>query len=172
MAKKTIVLKPGEKFILPKGSSVDALIIDGSISVESSCNDLPTPSSYKCGSFFIIVDNDNNGDHSMDEEATFYKSLSIGGIEYSMPTRIIKSSDDPGNLSLASDLNLFITDQITFKFLSVIREIHDKRQHVFVHFTVPEYLWDTVVLAVNNRESIQYYLPFAEMDCDDIPSES
>lgn len=171
MAKRAITIRPGETVVLPAGATIDALVIDGAIDVSSSCNNLPIPSAYKCGYFFLTLDNDNNDTHSMDEFSTAYNSITVGGVEYVIGTKVIASGDNAGTKTLAPALNTYVPNQAIFKFLSVTGHEQDHRQDVWVHFRVPEYLWDTVVLTVDNRGSIQYYLPFAAQDCDTIPSE-
>lgn len=171
MAKKAITIRPGETVVLPSGATIDALVLDGAIDVSSTCNNLPVPSSYKCGYFWITLDNDDNGTHSMDEESTAYKSITVGGTEYVIGTRVIATGDNAGTMTLAPALNTYIPNQAIFKFLSNTRHEVDHRQDIWIHFRVPEYLWDTVVLTIDNRGSIQYYLPYTAQDCADIPSE-
>ena len=72
-------LNPGESVIIPKNATITSIVTSGSINVTSSCTGiLPIPTAYKCGSFYVIVDSDDNPGHSMDEQDTFYTSLKIG----------------------------------------------------------------------------------------------
>lgn len=168
MSKKTVIIKPGETFILPKNATIEALILDGAINVESTCDNLPTPSSYICGYFKIVCDVDSNPGHSMDELHTFYNTLYVGGNQYVM-NRSVLNGDNPGSLTSISELNTFVPDQVLFSFKSVVRDVLDKRQYVYVYFKAPESIWDTISLKIDNWETNSIYYPI-EHDCDDYPN--
>lgn len=170
MSNRTIIIKPGEVFILPKGATVDSMIIDGSITVSSTCNNLPTPSSYKCGYFEFVCDVDSNEGHSMDEAHTIYQSLTVGGNTYVMNKEAI-DGENPGSLVGVTDLNTFVTDQVLFSFTAINRLVLDKRQYIRLFFKTPDSLWDTVELQINNWETTSTYKPI-EWDCDSYPVRS
>jgi hypothetical protein len=74
---RTVTLKPGEKYVLPAGAVVTSIVTDGAITVNSSCP-LPTPTTYACGYFYLLIDVDSNDGHSMDEQHTFYVGFKGG----------------------------------------------------------------------------------------------
>ena len=163
---KTIVVKAGECIVLPQGATISSIILDGAVSVTSTCGELPTPTVYKCGYFYFNIDDDNNDNHPMDEGSTYITSVVVGGNTYLMNV-LANSATDAG-------LNLNITYLALFKFTSTnIYTIDDpgdnKRKAVFLYFRVPEVLWDTVKLQVKSHTNktlpaTQYYLP-VETNC-------
>lgn len=169
MATKTVVIKPGEKIILPKDAVIEALVLDGSISVESTCDDLPDPVSYKCGYFFIIIDADNSGDHSMDMD-TKYNSLIVGDTTYTIDEYVAYGDGNNPVPMPVSVLNTHITDQAIFKFMALTANEVTSRTHLHIYFKVPEPLFDSVRLVVDNRNtgSLQEYKGL-ESECDDYP---
>jgi len=172
MALQSVVLKPGECVVLPAGATISSLILDGSISVTSSCNDLPDPSAYACGVFYIIIDEDENEGHSMDEKHTYIDYVQVGNTQYPFGTKIITSGDNPGTLITTSELNSFIpsNEQPIFKFTNVTRDGDpDKRQPIFLYFRVPEVLLNTVEMKVSNYNSTQYYRNWDTVPCGTYP---
>lgn len=164
---KTVVLGPGECVMLPQGATVQAIVIDGAATVTSTCDNLVTPSSYKCGYFYFICDVDDNDGHSMDEDYTYYTSVRIGGTTYIINEKVL-SGENPGTLTPIGTLNLHITDLALFQFTSVTRTVLSKRQGINLFFKVPEPLFDELELKVDNHGSTQYYKPI-EIACDTYP---
>lgn len=160
---KTIVLNPGECVNLPQGAVVTAIILDGAASVTSSCGSLPTPSSYKCGSFFLWIDCDANSGHSMDESCTYYTSLKIGGTTYIINEKVV-TGDNCGTPVPVGTLNLHITDSALFEFTSVTQDTGPKKSGIELFFKCPEPLFNTLELKVDNCSSTQYYKP-QEVEC-------
>lgn len=111
MATKTIIIHPGEQITLPLGTKIDALIINGSISVTSTCSDLPTPEAQKCYQMDWSVSESSNFTLDQGEGAIQY--IKIGGVQYN----INLTSIDPG-LSFAFEN---ISNQIpgVFDYVSV-----------------------------------------------------
>lgn len=164
---KTAVVRPGECVILPAGAVVTAVVVNGSASATNSCGDLPDPTSYKCGYFYIIIDVDSNDGHSMDELYTQYQSITVAGNTYIINENIV-TGDNPGTLVPVSTLNIHITDTALFEFMDVQRTVLSKRQSINVYFKVPEALYDSVKLKVDNHGSVQIYEPI-DHECDDYP---
>ena len=48
MSVRTIIIKPGEKVLLPQGTKVDSIVATGGISVSSTCDNLPAPVARQC----------------------------------------------------------------------------------------------------------------------------
>jgi hypothetical protein len=120
---RTVTLKPGEKYVLPAGAVVTSVVTDGAITVDSTCNNLPTPTAYACGYFYLLIDVDANDGHSMDEQHTFYVGLKVGKTTFEINEKVIYSGDNPGLASVASTLNNHITDLALFKFTAVSKEV-------------------------------------------------
>ena len=171
MGLKTVVIHPGEKIILPSNTVIDSLILDGSITVTSTCDDLPDPTSYKCGYFWFVLDQDDNSKHSMDGTSTYYMSLKVANNTYDINRLIIVgSNDNPGTLTSVAVLNTHVPDQVIFSFTNVDRELNtgpglDHNQRVYLFFKVAENLFNDVELKVSNKNSLQYYRPL-EAECD------
>lgn len=169
---KTQVIHPGETIVLPKDAVVQSIIIDGAINVTSEC-DLPSPSSYKCGYFFLILDHDSSEFHSMEETQTFYLRLKVADNIYEINESVIDvSTGFPAGYNGATTsqaiLNTHIPDQALFTFKNVVRTNIHNRQEIRVYFKTPEPLFNQVELTVDNYGSVQYYRPWEE-DCDNYP---
>lgn len=156
-ATRTIIIKPGEKYILPPGSVVNSVVLNGAIDVTSSCNDLPAPTLYKCGFFYLLLDVDSNSGHSMDETTTTYLSLRVQDKIYNIGRKVVASGDNPGILTAPSILNTHITDSALFSFTAIGKTVLAKRQGIWVYFKTPQNIFNDVELQVNNNGSIQYY---------------
>lgn len=161
MAIRSIVIEPGQTIVLPREAVITSVILDGEISVTSSCGDLPEPTDYVCGAFFIWVDCDANDGHSMDEESTYYTSLTVGDTTY-MINELIVTGEDCGTVVPVSTLNLHITDPALFQFTSVEQANSTKKTGVTLHFRVPDALFDTVELIIDNGGSAMKAIPFQE----------
>lgn len=160
----TIVLKPGETFVLPKNGSL--VFVSDPSGVESDCVAIPD-ATYRCGYFYLVLDQDSNTGHAMDETHTNLKTLKVGSTTYDMAdTRVIIFGDNPGLLVQPSTLNNLIPDQAIFTFTSTWNDVGpDKRQYVKLYFKVLDSLYDTLDLVVGNWESISHYKSFEEVDC-------
>lgn len=76
----TIVLKPGESFSLPAGAEV---IYVSSNSLDSTCP-IPAAEAKECYYFQLVIDNDNNDGHPLDEGSTYFSDLIVGGVTYEL----------------------------------------------------------------------------------------
>lgn len=161
----TVVIRPGQKIILPQDAVIQSVILDGSIDVVSSCDNLPDPSNYKCGYFVVIVDNDDNDGHSMDETATFLQTLKVANNTYVINRKLISSGDGAGIMQTSAVLNTHVPDQAIFTFTQLRRDTLTKRQNVYIYFKTPEDLFNSLELKVSNWDAIQYYRPL-EANCD------
>jgi hypothetical protein len=165
---RTITIGPGESIILPDGVTVTSVILDGAISVESNCpNLLPPPTSYACGVFVYQLDVDENDSHSMDEENTYYQTLTIGDTTYDLSGIRVVTGENPGTVQGSSSVNPSITDQSLFSVLSILRtSLFDKRQYITMTFKAPLDLFDQIELSLYDRGIISYYKP-TQVDCPD-----
>lgn len=161
----TVIIKPGQKIILPQGATIQSVILDGSIDVVSSCDNLPDPSTYKCGYFVVVVDNDDNTGHSMDETSVFLTSLKVANNTYIINRKLIASGDGAGIMQTSAVLNTHVPDQAIFTFTQLRRDTLTKRQNVFIYFKTPSDLFDSLELKVSNWDTVQYYRPL-EAACD------
>lgn len=167
---KSVVLEPGECVVLPQGAVIQSVVLNGDASVTSTCGTLPTPENYKCGYFSLLVDNDDNSGHSMNEEDTYYVSLQVGGTTY-MINELVVQGENPGTATGYGTLNLHITDLDIFQFTSVTQTNLTKRSAVWLFFKVPESLYDEVELKVTNHGVVQYHRPY-DATCGEYPSPS
>lgn len=71
MAIRTIIIKPGEKVLLPQGTIVDSIITSGGVQVDSTCNNLPAPVTRQC---YKIKWEFDGGDE--------WKGILFGGVTY------------------------------------------------------------------------------------------
>lgn len=163
---KSIVLRAGECVILPKDAVITSVIINGSITPSSDCT-LPTPTTYKCGYFFLIMDADANDGHSMDEQ-TKYASLTVGASTYTINEPVTVGDPNSPSPTNADTLNSHIIDTPIFEFMTVTSTEVTSRIHLHVYFQVPEDLYDSVELKIDNRGvgSFQYYKPI-EAECEE-----
>lgn len=164
---KSVVLRAGECVNLPKDAVITSIVVNGSITPTSDCT-LPTPETYKCGYFAILIDNDANTGHSMDETDTYYTSVTVGGNTYVI-NELVAQGSNPGIATAIGTLNLHITDLPLFEFTGVTQIDLAKRSLIWIFFKTPDSLWDTVELAVTNHGNLQYHRPI-EGECDEYPT--
>ncbi len=165
---RTITIGPGESIILPEGVTVTSVILDGAISVESSCpNLLPPPTSYACGTFTYVLDVDTNDSSAMDEENTFYNALTVGDTTYDLSGIRVVLSENPGTVQGPTAVNPSITDQSLFSVLAIDRtDLFDKRQYITMTFKAPLDLFDQIELSLYDRGITSYFKP-TQTDCPD-----
>lgn len=168
MATRTVVIHPGETIILPRDVSITELLLDGDISVESSCENLPEPSAYKCGYFAMVLDNDANSGSAEDESNTSYVSIKVGGTTYLMDT-LIGTGTNPATATPVATLNLFITDHSLLEFMAVTQNNLSKRSDINLYFKAPEGVFDGIELKTVTHGLFQYYKPL-ESTCGEYPS--
>lgn len=156
MAVRSIEIHPGQTIILPRDAVITSLLLDGDISVSSTCDNLPEPTAYQCGIFFIWVDCDDNSGHSMDEQSTYYTSVTVGGNTYVI-NELIVIGENCGTATPVATLNLHVTDQAMFTFVSVSQSDLTKKTGITLHCKVPEALFSTTELLVDNGGSPQIY---------------
>lgn len=162
----TVTIRPGQKVILPQGATITSLVMDGSINVESSCDNLPAPSNYKCGYFVVILDRDNDGGRAMNEQDTYIQSLKVANNTYIIGEKIVASGDgDNSTLVTISELNDSVPDQAIFSFTKIRRDTLNVRQNVYIYFKTPEELFTSVELQVNTWDTVHFYRPL-EATCD------
>lgn len=166
MALKSISLAPGECIVLPAGAVIDSVIATGDAAATSTCGVLPAPSSYKCGVFYLNVDDDANDNHPNDEETTMLSWIKVGSTTYTL-------NELASSVSLGT-LNLHITDLAIFQFTYISRYVIDdpgdnKRKAVYLYFQVPESLFDSLQLKITSNEGMDtppvYYLLPSERVC-------
>lgn len=158
MPTRTVTIRPGERIILPTDAQITSVVTEGDITVVSTCNNLPDPSSYACGTFVLTIDKDTNDSHPMDEQNTYFDTLFIGDTVIPIGVLVIASGEDPGTLQSITTLNSFIDDSALFQFTSIVRtDTFDKRQYITVTFEAPEDLFDNIEMKVVDRGITVYY---------------
>jgi len=177
----TVTLQPGETVVLPADAIITGVFVDGDAEVTSSCTGtLPISSTYKCGVFYMNVDDDNNDNHPNDETDTYYSKLMIGDLEFTLDGLLNNTNDH-------DYLNAFVPPQGLFTFTNINRFTindsgDDKRKAVYLYFKVAESFFDKLQLQVishtnDTRPNTQYYKPLTEneqegagtLDCGDYP---
>jgi|LakMenEpi03Aug12_release.lakeMendotaPanAssembly.Ray.scaffolds.fasta_scaffold811327_2 hypothetical protein len=165
---QSIVVTPGQTVVIPAGATITSLILDGSISVTSSCDNLPTPSAYKCGVFYMNIDDDANDNHPNDEDSTKFTSIKFGDTTVTLDGLLLNQTVTGLNTYLAGQTPIF---QFTYINRYTINDPgDDKRDAVFVYFKVAEALYDSLELTVTGNSGMtlpttQIYRPYAETTC-------
>lgn len=171
MPTQTLVIPAGQSAVLPPGAVITAMLYDGEVTAESTCDNLPDPENYKCGVFYFNIDDDDNDNHPMDEDSTIFYNVQVGEQVFDMSTAgLVREADLP-------IMNSFISSTSLFQFTYVNRYTIDdnggdanKRQAVYIYFKVPESLYDTLFLGIKAHDNevqptVQYYKPHAEVTC-------
>jgi len=177
----TITLQPGETIVLPSDVIITGIFVDGNADITSSCTGtLPASTNYKCGVFYMNIDDDNNDNHPNDENKTYYRKLIIGDLSFDLDGLLINTNDP-------DYLNSFVPAQGLFTFTHITRFTIDdtgdnKRRAVYVYFKVAETFFNQLELLVTSHigatlQSPQYYKPLTDDDmegastlaCDEFP---
>ena len=80
MASRTVIIHPGETVVLPSNIDITALILNGAISVSSTCANLPAPTAQVCYQMeWSVSETDNT---TMDEGEGTITYIMIGGVQY------------------------------------------------------------------------------------------
>lgn len=157
---KTIVIKSGEKAILPHGAIIRSVVLDGAANVESSCGNLPTPTAYKCGYFIYVRDNDTNDTHPMDETRVTIKRLFIGDDVYDLNVS--------GNVPTTTELNQRLPNLSLFSFTAVVDSgiKYDKRKYFALYFKAPAYVFNLLKLEIVEKEGVAKFFAIpVEYEC-------
>lgn len=154
---QTIVLQPGESFVLPTGSEI--IYSSDPENLESGCAEIPI-TQYKCGYFFIVLDADSNTYHSMDMN-TKYVSLKIGSTTYNIDEFVLTGDSNSPTPTDEVTLNTHITNTGLFEFMNVTENEVTSRTHIHVYFKVLETYYNDLFLVINNNNvnSTSYYPP-------------
>jgi len=115
MASKVIILHPGEQVVLPSSTVIDELILIGSISVSSTCNDLPVPTSQQCYAMQWGASVDAASNYTLEHSEAFVNYIKIGGVQYDIgidPT-------DPGGTLTVAFMNVAAMAPGIFDFVSL-----------------------------------------------------
>lgn len=157
MALKSITLGPGDCVTLPKDATISSIIINGSITPTSSCDNLPTPTTYACGVFYFFVDETGTDDSAMEEEHVLYNKITIGTTSY-----IINELTDGATIG---QLNAHVIDTGLFQFTAIQENTSPtERERVAVYFQVPSELFSQTVLQLSDRGTL-YNLPPYSATC-------
>lgn len=170
MAFKSITIHPGEKIAFPSGTTISSVVTTGVINLSSSCDDLPSPTTYKCGYFYIVVDNDDNSGTPMDESNTSYVDLTVGSNVFTIGELVVQGTH-PGVATTISTLNTHITDLGIFEFMGITQHDYTKRSVLNVFFKAPEDLFDTIRLQVIGQGSEMLFPP-RDAVCGEYPDAS
>ena len=98
MASKVITIHAGETVVVPSGTEITALILNGAISVTSTCNNLPTPTAQQCYAMEWSVSENDTNNYTLENTDSVVNWIKIGGVQYNIG---IQALGDAGNLELA-----------------------------------------------------------------------
>lgn len=98
MAVKTIIIHAGESVTLPVGTHIDAIIINGSASVTSTCGGLPTPENQVCYAMEWSASQNAASNYTLEAAEAFINYIVIGGVQYDINIEAIGGG---GALTLA-----------------------------------------------------------------------
>ena len=156
-------IQPGETFNLPAGATL--IFTSDPDNTVSDCAEIPTDT-YKCGYFYIIIDNPGGSGESLSETSTFYHSVEVGSTTFNMGGTIhVIESDDAVQEDV---LNGTISNQALFIFTEVLKTELADRQAINVFFRVPESLFSETRLGILNWGML-FWLDPIEMDCGSYP---
>lgn len=122
---------------------------------------------YTCGYFYIIIDNDNNEGHSMNEKNTYYTELTVGATTFPI-NELVGQGENPATATSVATLNTHITDLALFEFMAVTQNNLSRRTAINLYFKTLMSKWDTVELKLANFGMVLYLRPVAA-DCDIYP---
>jgi len=122
---------------------------------------------YVCGYFYVIVDNDSNEGHSMNEKDTLYASITIGANTYLIGEYVVQG-ESPGVATTVNVMNFYIPDLGVFEFMAVTQLNLTKRTAINLYFTTLASKWDSIEMKVTNFGMDLYLKPIAAT-CDDYP---
>lgn len=157
----SVTIQPGETFNLPAGSTL--IFSSDPSNLISDCADIPTDT-YKCGYFYLILDNPGGSGESLTENSTFYHSVEVGGTTFNLGGDIhVIDSDDAVQEDV---LNARVSNLALFAFADITKTELSDRQAVNIFFRVPESLFDQTRLAILNWGMV-FWLDPTESDCGD-----
>lgn len=159
MALKTIVLSPGDCSVLPADVTVVAVTTSGTITVTSSCGELPTPTAFKCWRFKWGED-DWTG-----EGDAYFTSVKIGGTTYTVNGAPVSEANswDNGSAFLAQAIPVSTpAGLVTDIYSSGGTAVHPK----CLVFSIPESLGQPIIFWSNpGFENAAYYGEEDECAC-------
>lgn len=79
MAIRTVILKGGQSTVLPSSAEILSVVINGSVTATSTCDNLPEPTAYKCWRF---VWQDVSADPNYND--AYFTGIKIGDATYSV----------------------------------------------------------------------------------------
>lgn len=163
---QTITLQPGESFVLPSGAQI--IYTSDPENLQSDCAEIPN-TEYACGYFFIVLDADNNDNHSMDMN-TRYVSIKIGNITYTIDEVILYGDSNSPTPTNETTLNNHVTNTGLFEFMAVRENEVTSRTHIHVYFKVLETYYNDVRLVINNNNVGSIYeVPPISATCGSYP---
>lgn len=166
---QTATIVPGQTIVLPAGAVITGLVLDGAISVTSSCDNLPDPSAFVCGHFYMNIDDDNSDNHPNDEDSTIYKNIKIGDTTYTLGGLLLSTAAATLNTTYLSSIGSLF-EFTTIQIYGIDDPGDNKRTAVKAFFKVPEVLVDTLELTIigNNgmaEPTTQIYRPIEVGPC-------
>lgn len=88
MSLQAVNLKNGQKILLPSGTKIKTVVVNGNIALTSSCNNLPPVTTYKCWRFSWEKLTTGDTDSAPFNDSSFI-SIEIGGTKYDLLSIVI-----------------------------------------------------------------------------------
>lgn len=155
-ATKTVTIKPGEKIILPDSAEIISLVVNGSIAVTSTCDNLPDPSSYQCWRFLW---EDVSDDGAYDD--AYFTSIEIAGTKYSF-SAFASISGEPNTYDNGPDYLALAIPLVTPVGLVTDITSNDTVGIKCIKISIPDNLaqpvlyWENPLLAGGNQLSAMF----------------
>lgn len=131
MASKVIIIHPGETVVIPSGTEVTALILNGAISVTSTCDNLPAPTAQQCYAMEWSVGED--GQPPLDQAEATITYIKIGGVQYD-----INMLTTDANLGFAFQ-NISLQIPGAFDFVSIsYADLSDRKDFTLLFRSIPD----------------------------------
>lgn len=144
---RVTTLNPGDCFILPDGAEIVSVIINGTASVSSTCEDSLPIGTYKCWRFYW--ESSNNG-----YDDVVFKYIQIGGVKYSLPDINI-------NANAANNLAYYIPIVTPSGLVIDIATVPSEQ--TCIAFKIPDVLGEPVLYWSNPGINDGTFIPAADV---------
>lgn len=157
---QTIVIKPGETYVLPAGAIVQSLIYDGAINVTSSCDNLPAPEAYRCYQIQWSTSVDESGVRLLEHEDSFIEYIKIGNTKYAINIE----ASDLGNLRLRFQ-SISDASKGVFVYTILDENPFDHHYDMVLHFKTIGSIADSIEIKESGPGFPSLYVKALEENC-------
>lgn len=149
---KTLIMTDGECVIFPADIIIDAVVPTGNITVTSSCDILPDPTTYKCWQFKWEYTNEGNFSDA------FFVAIKIDNIEYPFVDTGGNSWDNGGDF-LAASIPVSVPNGIASVMCNAGGTAVNPK---IVSIQIPEYLGEPLIRYSNPGFDKGYLIPYED----------